>query len=347
VPVVDLSAWTDGDAAARRGLSDRVDRICREIGFLQVVGHGVPPALVADMLEVTTAFFDLPLEEKCRYVPPRPEVDRGYAPVGTEALSYSLGEASPPDLFEAFNIGLDAWPADPAQAAYFEAESHRMFAANIWPDRPAGMRPVWVAYYRAMAGLADRLMAVFASALGLPADFFAAKTDRSPDVMRANNYQRWPGSPDPVPGQFRMGAHTDYGSCTILLADDVPGLEILGPDGAWWPLRPAPGALVVNLGDLLAEWTNDRWRSTLHRVTPPPPTEAGPARRRSVAFFHEANYDQLVECLPTCVSRDNPARYAPVTAGDHLMGKLLGPRTLSASAATSTAADRTAATGGR
>jgi isopenicillin N synthase-like dioxygenase len=105
---------------------------------------------------------------------------------------------------------------------------------------------------------------------------------------------------------------------------------------------PSPGTLLVNLGDLLAEWTNDRWRSTLHRVVPPPRHQEGRATRRSVAFFHDGNYDALVECLPTCCSPDNPPRYPPVRAGDHLMAKLLGPRTLQASNATSTAGDRLA-----
>lgn len=339
VPVVDISAWSGSGEAARRAVAARVDDVCRRVGFLQISGHGVDEALVAEMLEVTTAFFDRPVAEKLRYVPPGPEVNRGYAAVGSEALSYSLGADSPPDLFEAFNVGLDGWPAgDP----YYEAESHRMFAANLWPERPARMRAVWVAYFDAMRALTDRLMAIFSTALGLPADFLGAGTGRAPDVMRANNYVRPRAAPDPLPGQMRMGAHTDYGTCTILLADDVPGLEILGPDGAWHGVRPRPGCFVVNLGDLLAEWTNDRWRSTLHRVVPPPAAVDGPARRRSVAFFHEADYDHVVECLPTCTSAANPPKYAPLTAGEHLMGKLLGPRTLSASTATSTAADRVA-----
>ena len=138
-----------------------------------------------------------------------------------------------------------------------------------------------------------------------------------------------------------MGAHTDYGIITILYADPVPGLEIVAPDGTWRSVLPEPGALLVNLGDLLGEWTNDRWRSTLHRVVPPPRSVLGPAKRRSVAFFFDGNHDALVECLPTCVSAENPAKYPPVLAGDHLMAKLLGPRTLSTSEVTvNTATDR-------
>jgi isopenicillin N synthase-like dioxygenase len=342
VPIVDISAWTAADGFTgqdeRLAVARRLDEVCRNVGFIQIVGHGVSDRLITDMFAVTAEFFGLPVEEKTRLLPGGPEINRGYAPFGSEALAYSLGaEDALPDLFEAFNVGVDAWPAgDP----YYEAEAHRMFAPNLWPSRPARMRAVWVEYFTTISRLATTLMSAFARALGLPTDYFDARTGRAPNVMRANRYLRQPGAPDPAPGQLRMGAHTDYGACTILLADDVPGLEILGPDGVWHGVRPAPGAFIVNIGDLLARWTNDRWRSTLHRVVPPPATDRGPALRRSVAFFHEGNHDAVVECLPTCVSADNPARYPAETVADHLMAKLLGPRTLTTSAATSTTTGR-------
>jgi isopenicillin N synthase-like dioxygenase len=347
VPAVDLTPWTDpvvraedspAAAAARRAVVERLDEVCRTVGFVRISGHGVPETLIADVLATATAFFERPAAEKETYRPASAAVNRGYAPVGSEALAYSLGaEEVIPDLFEAFNIGVEGWPAGDA---YYEAEAGRMFAPNIWPAEPARMREVFTAYFAAMTTLAARLMSLFALALAMPPDYFVSRAGRAPDVMRTNHYRREAGAPDPLPGQLRMGAHTDYGACTILLADDVEGLEILGPDGAWHGVRPAPGTFVVNVGDLLAQWTNDRWRSTLHRVVPPPPAERGPARRRSVAFFHEANHDAVVECLPTCVSAGNPARYAPVRAGEHLMAKLLGPRTLAPSTATSTTAGR-------
>jgi isopenicillin N synthase-like dioxygenase len=244
---------------------------------------------------------------------------------------------APPDLFEAFNIGPDHRPeGDPVP----EADAARIFAPNVWPQRPPGFRAALLAYFEAMQDLAHRLTTLFALALGLDADFFEDKTDHSTDTLRVNHYERSVAEPAPLAAQLRMGAHTDYGIVTVLYADAVPGLQIVGPEGNWHDVLPPDGTFLVNLGDLLAQWTNDRWRSTLHRVVPPDPSTSGAARRRSAAFFHDGNYNALIECLPTCQSADNPPRYPPVLAGEHLMAKLLGPRTLTASDATSTAGNR-------
>lgn len=331
VPVVDLNA-----ADAPRS----IDAACCEVGFLSVVGHGVPQAVIDTMRAATSELFAQPLAQKLALSPADPSVNRGYAAKGMEGLTYSLGvDDQPPDLFEAFNIGPDGWDeADPVIAA----ERERMLAPNVWPTDPtlAFLRPALVDYFDQVQVLAHRLTSLFALALGLDPAFFEDKTDHSTDTLRVNNYERAPGEPDPVAGQQRMGAHTDYGIVTVLYADPIPGLQIVGPDNQWHDVLPADGAFLVNLGDLLAQWTNDRWRSTLHRVVPPPRQQSGPCRRRSVAFFHDGNYDALVACLPTCQSADNPPRYPPVRAGDHLMAKLLGPRTLTASAAVSTVGDR-------
>jgi isopenicillin N synthase-like dioxygenase len=135
-----------------------------------------------------------------------------------------------------------------------------------------------------------------------------------------------------------MGDHTDYGIFTILLADAVPGLQIVGPDGAWHDVTPHDGNIVVNLGDALAIWTNDRWRSTLHRVVPP--EHDGPALRRSFAFFHDGNVDTVIECLPSCTGPDRPARYAPTTIRQHLLDKVLSARTQTLATATQTTGGR-------
>ena len=337
VPIIDIGNWDAGDADRRRQIADEIDRACRDVGFLQVVGHGVPAAIIDTVLAASDAFFGQSLADKVAYESPSPELNRGYASLGSESLSYSLGVDAPPDLFEAFNIGTDDLDDDDPVIA---AERHRILAPNIWPQSMPGLRHALVGYFDEVATLAHRLTSIFAVALDVDENFFVDKTDHSTDTMRMIRYERQPGSPDPLPGQVRMGAHTDYGIVTVLYADPVPGLQIVGPDGGWHDVMPAPGALLVNLGDLLAEWTNDRWRSTLHRVVPPPVGDAEPALRRSVAFFHDGNYDALVEVMPTCSSADNPPRYPPILAGDHLMAKLTAPRDRVASTATDFAGDR-------
>ena len=340
VKTIDFSAWFSGDAAAREQLLAEIDAECRRIGFLRITGHPIADELIERMLATATAFFDRPTEEKLTYVLEDKAKNRGYAAYGSEALAYSLGVDTKPDMFEAFNCGVEVGDySDP----YYAAEQHRMFAENVWPTEPATMRAVFVEYFEACTALAAELMKIFSLALGMDEDYLVERTNRAPNVMRANNYERRSEHPPAEEGQLRMGAHSDYGTCTILLADPVPGLQIIGPDGAWHDVLPEPGTLLVNLGDLLAEWTNDRWHSTVHRVVPPTDRQ-GPARRRSIAFFHEANYDALVTVMPTCIEADGVVRYEPITAGDHLMNKLMGPRTLQRSQADQTVdADRLAA----
>lgn len=325
---IDISGWFSGDADRRSAIVEAVDAECRRIGFLRLSGHIISAELTNRMMAVTSAFFDLPEDVKRTYVVGDKAKNRGYSSYGAEALAYSLGVDSHPDMFEAFNCGVEVHDEG---HPYYATERHRLFADNVWPTVPADMRSTWLEYFVACEALGQELMQIFATALGMPSHFLVGHTSKAPNVMRANNYQRRGEHADPADGQMRMGAHTDYGTCTILLADPVSGLEIVGPDGAWHPVMPEPGTLLVNLGDLLAEWTNDRWRSTVHRVVPP--TGNGPSRRRSIAFFHEADYDALVTVMPTCVSDACPARYAPVMAGEHLMQKLMGPRTLQKSTA--------------
>jgi isopenicillin N synthase-like dioxygenase len=327
------------DLAGDRGrVAEQLDAACREVGFMQITGHGIPQPVIDAMLAATDEFFALPLDEKLLATPEHPGINRGYAALGTEALAYSLGVDAPrPDLFEAFNIGLD--DVDRANP-FYAADPHGFFAENVWPSRPASLRPALNAYFDEAHRVALTLTEIFGVALGLGERWFAPFTDHSTLTMRVNHYERRREDPAPEPGQMRMGAHTDYGIVTVLYADEVPGLEIVGPDGEWHGVVPLPGALLVNLGDLTAQWTNDRWRSTLHRVVPPPADASGAARRRSVAFFFDANYDAVVECLPTCASETNPPKYEPVIAGEHLMAKVMGPRTLTPSRAADTAGER-------
>ncbi|MGB0114159.1 MAG: 2-oxoglutarate and iron-dependent oxygenase domain-containing protein [Ilumatobacteraceae bacterium] len=328
VEPIDLRPFREGDDVDRQAVATAFDHAATTTGFFSVSGHGVDPALISEMLQVTSEFFDLSPEAKMECFVEDRSANRGYAPEGSEALAYSLGERDlPTDLFEAFNAGLELTETQLADA-YFADGRDRFFATNVWPSTPSGMREVWLEYMAAVDAVGNDVMSAAAVALGMPADHFVPFLDKGPTVIRANNYQRRVDAPPPVDGQMRMGAHTDYGSITVLLADEVPGLQICDDAGRWHDVAPRDGSFIVNLGDLLAEWSNDRWRSTLHRVVPPPPDADGAVRRRSVAWFQQPNWDAVIECLPSCSSEQNPPRYAPVASGDHLLAKVMGPRLL-------------------
>lgn len=319
VPVIDISPYRGVDAAARQALAAEVDRTCREVGFMVISGHGVDPDLIAAVEDVSRAFFDLPLEEKMRIVRPAPDVTRGYMPMKAEVLVRSRGGNAPGDLNESLMIG----PVDADGSPYCTApEAGRHFAANLWPERPEALREIYERYYRVMDRLGADLMRLFALALGLPETYFNSSVDRSISRLRVRNYPA-PLEP-PVAGQLRAGAHSDYGSLTVLKTEDRPGgLQVQVRDGGWLDVPHRPGCFVVNIGDMLARWTNDRWVSTLHRVVNPPADQVAESRRQSVVFFQNPNYDARVACLPSCTDASNPPKYAPTTSGGHLREKFV------------------------
>ncbi|HEY0912777.1 MAG TPA: 2OG-Fe(II) oxygenase family protein, partial [Bradyrhizobium sp.] len=196
------------------------------------------------------------------------------------------------------------------------------FAENAWPTQPADLRPIWTAYFSAMQDLAADLMRMFALALDLPETFFDDKIDRHISMFRALRYPSQVTPPEP--GQMRAGAHSDYGSLTILRQEQRPGgLQVKNKAGDWVDVPAIPGTFVVNIGDLMMQWTNDLWTSTMHRVVNPPRDLAGDSARISLVFFHQPNYDATVSCLPSCASAEQPAKYAPVSSGDHLRSKFV------------------------
>ncbi len=303
VPVVDLGADPEAVCSA-------VAEACARVGFLTVIRHGVAPSVLAAAWTEARAFFDLALPRKLEVAMPYPGYPYGYAPMGTETLSASLGQHSQPDLKESFSIG----PVTPVPHQFSDPDEASAWLPNQWPALQPSMQPAWEQAYRELSRLSARLLSVMAQSLGLDPQYFDPMINRHTSAMRALNYPVT-DSVECAGGQ-RAGAHTDYGTLTLLMADpDVGGLEVQRPDGEWAPVMPVPGALVVNLGDAMARWTNGRWRSTLHRVT-----QAG-ARRQSIAFFHNANWDATIECLPGCLAPGEQPRYPPMAAGPHLMAK--------------------------
>lgn len=323
IPVIDIGAFIAGDAEQRAAVAAQVDQAARAVGFMQITGHGIPGSAAAGLAQAIDAFFALPMPRKMVSRPASVESNRGYSPPKSERLSYSLGVTSAADLFEAFNVG--------TQASDYPALnlSPRVYAENVWPPELDGFRAQVQTWFDHCGALARRMTRVFALALNLPDDYFAPFDDHSVDMLRLNHYQLPPGGVELEPGQLGMGAHTDYGIVTILWADDVsPGLQVMDRAGAWHDVAPAPGALLVNLGDLLARWTNDRWLSTMHRVLAPVDAQRRLLRRRSAAYFHDGNADAVIRCLPGCADAAHPPLYAPVTVAEHLAAKLAGSRGL-------------------
>jgi isopenicillin N synthase-like dioxygenase len=319
VPIIDAAPFLSGSPDDRRAVAVSIGRACEDIGFFTLVNHGVDPALTAAMYEVSRRFFDLPLDEKLKVRQPRPEQSRGYIGVGTENLAYTLGKERVTDLKEFFAIG----PVDVPETEYYHcAAAYPSFAPNVWPERPAELRSIWTAYFAAMERLAFQIARMFAVALDLPEDFFQHFIHRHISGIRVNHYPEQPEPPEP--GQLRAGAHSDYGAFTILKTEDAPGgLQVFNRRQEWVDVPSVPDAFVVNIGDLMMHWTNDRFVSTLHRVVNPPRDRALGSRRLSIAFFFQPNYDALIECLPTCCSPTNPPKYPPITSGAHRLRKFL------------------------
>lgn len=327
IPVIDLTGWYEGGTAEREAVASQVDRACREVGFMQLTGHRVPAATAQGLADAIDGFFGQEMAEKQRWRAPDPSVNRGYSPPRAEKLSHSLGVASPEDLFEAFNIGSESGSHHPTGVGSgADPVDH---PDNIWPAGLPEFRTRTEAWFAQAQRVAEDLTDVFAVALGLPEDFFRSRCAQSVDVLRMNNYALPPGEHVVDQRQMGMGAHTDYGIVTVLWADAVPGLQILDTAGTWHDVLPQPGMLLVNLGDMLARWTNERWLSTLHRVLPPTDGTGRLVRRRSAAYFHDGDPDTVVETLPGCSTEAEPARYGPITVREHLRQKLAGSRELS------------------
>ena len=324
VPVIDISPFRVGAtpgapraAEDRQAVIDQVRQALETIGFFVITGHGLAPDLQARTLRVAREFFALPEDEKLRYC----EVPRsfmGYNPVGAERVAYAHHDESAPDLKANFTMGrVDIDEGDP----YYSCETgRRMFQPNIWPVRPAPFRSILTEYAVAGEQLALTLTELFALALDFPQDYFADKLNKSLYFLRVLDYP--PLTTSPRPKQFRIGPHSDYGTLTLVTADG-PGLQVKTRAGEWKDVPYVADGIQVNIGDMMEQWTNDRWVSTQHRVLVPDDPAARQQHRQAIAFFLIANYDTEIAPFETLVDQAHPARYAPVNAGQDLVDKLV------------------------
>ena len=313
VPRIDFAPFLKGDARDRRAVARTIDAACTGTGFFAIAGHGVGEDAIAALRAEAVRFFALPAADKQAVARPDSRASRGWYRPEERALAYSLGIETPPDLQESFAMG----PPEVPQMPYFTCARARMFfAPNRWPAAQPGLRAAMSAYFAAMEPLARALMHAFALARDLPEDFFEDKIDRHTSSLRLIRY---PGAVAPGAGQLRAGAHTDYGTLTILRGDNLPGgLEVKPRGGAWTEIVRPEGAFICNIGDAMARWTNDRWVSTLHRVGVPP-GGAPSADRIAIAFFHNPNYDADIAGIPAA---GQVAKYPTQSFDSYYLDKL-------------------------
>ncbi|MGB0112966.1 MAG: 2OG-Fe(II) oxygenase family protein, partial [Ilumatobacteraceae bacterium] len=245
-----------------------------------------------------------------------PGIYRGYTPSKGSALAASRGIETPPDLCELYTTNRFDDPAV-AERSGLRPGREAFFAPNIWPDEPLGFREAFETYYSTMEVLAEELMRLMALALGLDEHWFDDKIENHITNLSVNHYPALDSAP--LPNQLRRGEHSDWGSLTILYHDGRPGLQIRSADHRWEDVPAVEGSFVINLGDLMAAWTNEHWVSTVHRVVVPDDDQAD---RISIAFFHQPAYDARIECIPTCTGPDDPPRHEPTTSGEWILSML-------------------------
>ena len=313
IPLIDISPFVEGKESGKQVVARQIAEACETIGFFAITGHGVPGETIDTLRRLSHDFFSRPVEEKLRAEHPVPGTPRGYRVLAGEALGRAGGREAEPDLKEFYHIGPDQWPDEPY---YVSEEGQRYFIPNLWPEQPEGFRIAALNYYRAVEKLESHVLHACALALNLEETFFDDKVDKHVTAMRINYYPAQETPPEA--GQIRAGAHTDYGMMTILMGENEPGsLQVRTLDGQWIDVETRPEFFVINIGDLMMRWTNDRWLSNMHRVVNPPPEIASTVSRISIGFFHQPNYDAVIECIPTCLGPEGIALYPPVRSGDY------------------------------
>lgn len=302
LPIIDVSALRGGDADARRAVGREFRRACLDLGFMYVVGHGVDRALRADVLAQSAAFFAISDEKKLAIDMSLSPYNRGYEPLGGQTLE----DGAPPDLKEGFYIGEEI-SLDHARLR----EGSFNLGPNQWPADLPGFETTMMTYYAEMLALGETLMRGIALSLGLEEDYFADFCRDPLTALKLLHYPPQPANPDP--GEKGCGAHTDFGGITMLMQDDNGGLQVLGKDGRWLHAPPVPDAYVVNLADMISRWTNDMYRSTLHRVI-----NVSGKERYSVPFFFSGRPAHEVVALDCCLADGETPKYPPTTVEQHM-----------------------------
>jgi isopenicillin N synthase-like dioxygenase len=306
LPIIDLTLFLHGSPAERKSVAVAIGQACRDIGFFAITYHDVPTDLVERTFAQCAEFFALPTEEKAAISIRQSQNHRGWFEVGGENLDPAK-QTYAGDYKEGIKIGQDLPPHH-----VLVQQGVALHGPNQWPARPAEFTPTLREYYYVMTSLARQLLRGFALALEIDETFFDDKFSRPMATAGPLHYP--PQTGQITETQLGAGAHTDFGALTIVAQDDVGGLQVRSLAGTWIDVPPLPGAFIVNVGDMMARWTNDLFTSTVHRVI-----NVSGRERYSIPFFFDPNYDAPVVALATCVSDERPVKYPPTTGMDHLL----------------------------
>mmetsp|Transcript_1668 Transcript_1668/g.2381 ORF Transcript_1668/g.2381 Transcript_1668/m.2381 type:complete len:312 (-) Transcript_1668:134-1069(-) len=298
IPVIDIGPYLDG--SDKNGVAEQIGKACEEIGFFMIKGHGIPLDLLRQVQSTSQSFFQLPLETKQQTMAP---FGLGYMAEGKENVAATLKEESKvQDSKESLNLTLPVRP-------------------DVWPNEgnAPNLSTNCQSYYEQVQQLASHLMRLFALALNLEETFFDKKVDNPYTTLRLLHY--------PPQQKFdatatRNAEHTDYGTLTILWSPDSRGLQAQSRQNEWIDVIAPVDHFIINIGDLMMNWTNDKWISTLHRVIPHKDTMG--RARMSIPFFHNPNPNVMIECIPGCYDSNgnNPPKYKPILAKSHLEMKV-------------------------
>ncbi len=305
IPVVNLADFRSGDPQAKAAFVQQLGKAYETVGFVAVRNHGIPDALIADLYRSVQDFFSLPDAVKQSYERPDLAGQRGYTSFGREHAKGS----EVPDLKEFFQFGQTVEDGDPIVAEYPE---------NVTvPDVPE-LQPTLFQAYRAFEASGFDLLRAIALYLGLDETYFDRQVHNGNSILRAIHYP--PITQEPK-SAIRAEQHEDINLITLLVGASADGLEILSKEGAWVPVTSLPEQIVVNVGDMLQRLTNDRLKSTTHRVVNPPREKWG-SSRYSIPFFLHPKGAMSLACLDGCVDADHPKAYEDATAGEYLDERL-------------------------
>lgn len=305
IPVIDLTGALASGSEQVNDVVQLLRQAATSSGFFYVKNHGIDPDLIQRQFALCKQIFDLPLSTKLKYDQSLNASHLGFEQLAAQKLDYN----AKPDIKEGFYCG-KTYPHDhPYVLAQYQG-----YGINQWPSAEVPeMEQSCQEYIAALSLLAKRIMQLLALSLQLDEHYF---DECCHDPMMTLKMLRYPPHPaDADENSFGVGAHTDWGSITILAQDDCGGLEVCLPDGTWVTAPPIEGTFVVNLGDLIPRWSNDLFKSNPHRVRN---MYAGGKSRYSIPFFYGPNYMTHIDALPGTVQATESYRYTPCTAGEHM-----------------------------